>query len=550
MTTIAKLEVHNFIGISAATITPAKPIVLVGGPNGAGKSSLYQAIHLALFDNLPRVDLKRDAAALVRGAASKGGISVDLVGAPWGRHSWTVAMPSRTWAEGEPVDADSSLSMCLDPNAFLALSPEDRTTIVRELSGVEISPSTIAARLAEHGTPPAVVAELSPLLVLGFDKCVAHSKEQAAQARGAWKATTGEAYGSVKAERWTPNALGGLPDAPLGLAEAVDRHAKAVAHQASLVAARKAIADHEAQVAKDKEIAKTVATWREMVASLEPAAGAVVEVPALECPHCSGLLTLDKGALVIYEKPAIKTVKPAAKARAQAELVLAKRDLAAAEAAASRLANPPVLPAPPFELDMNKAAEAVDQAADLLRTINAQQIAYSQAVEAAARVGGQVKAAGEAHQLVQAWEAAAQALSPTGIPSELMAQAMAPMRAALKVACASESVAGWPLPEIADEGGISAWGRPLALLSESEQFRVGLIFAAAIADLSGHKIIAADRADVLEPKGRAELIGWLADLADAGTLEQAWIFMTLKACFQPKDDLPLAAYWVEDGVVA
>jgi hypothetical protein len=112
-------------------------------------------------------------------------------------------------------------------------------------------------------------------------------------------------------------------------------------------------------------------------------------------------------------------------------------------------------------------------------------------------------------------------------------------------------VRDWPLPELADDGSISAWGRPYPLLSESEQYRVDAILTVALAYLSRVRMIAMDRADVLTPQVRADLIGWLGDMSDDGALEQAWVFSSMKA---KPDKAALAAadvdsYWIEGGAL-
>jgi hypothetical protein len=106
------------------------------------------------------------------------------------------------------------------------------------------------------------------------------------------------------------------------------------------------------------------------------------------------------------------------------------------------------------------------------------------------------------------------------------------------------------LPDVADEGSISARGRPYALLSRSEQYRVDLLLAAALAVVSGTRILLADEADILEPKAREQLVDWLLDMTEPEdgeppTLEAAWIFLTLKA--PPGEIEGVARYWIADG---
>lgn len=58
-----------------------------------------------------------------------------------------------------------------------------------------------------------------------------------------------------------------------------------------------------------------------------------------------------------------------------------------------------------------------------------------------------------------------------------------------------------------------------------------------------------DRLDVLDMKGREDLIAWLDILAQDGEINTALIFGTLKAL---PANLPqtMAAHWLENGVVA
>lgn len=89
--------------------------------------------------------------------------------------------------------------------------------------------------------------------------------------------------------------------------------------------------------------------------------------------------------------------------------------------------------------------------------------------------------------------------------------------------------------------------RPYALLSESEKWRVDAMIAEAIAHLSGVRLLVLDRFDVLDMKGREDLIYWLETLATGGAIETALIFGTLKAL---PAGLPetVQAFWIDSGV--
>jgi multidrug efflux pump subunit AcrA (membrane-fusion protein) len=288
------------------------------------------------------------------------------------------------------------------------------------------------------------------------------------------------------------------------------------------------------------------------VGELTRTAGANVEPHYLICPSCQAKLVQQMdGELALPEPAADQAIKPSVRAKARTELAKAQVQLTAARNAAARLAEPPPALPRPTEEQMTKAKDEVAQAADFLAGLRKQQEAYAAAAQARIEHDRRLENAKTEHLWVGGWTKAQEALSPNGIPSELMAQAMGPMRAAIKEACASEYVRDWPLPELADDGGISAWGRPYPLLSESEQYRVDAILTTALAKLSGVRMIAMDRADVLTPQVRSELIGWLADMSDDGALEQAWCFSSMKGRPDPAAlaELDVDGYWVENGAL-
>lgn len=102
---------------------------------------------------------------------------------------------------------------------------------------------------------------------------------------------------------------------------------------------------------------------------------------------------------------------------------------------------------------------------------------------------------------------------------------------------------GWRSVELNNDMAISAGGRPYRLLSESEQWRVDLVLAMALATLSGLGIVVADRFDVLGLPQRGAVLD-LIDIATAGGMLQVIIAGTLKAAPDPGDDW--AVLWLGD----
>ena len=536
---ISKVNVVDFLGLASVNIAPKKPIVLVSGGNAAGKSSLYQAIRLALFDELPRVDLKKEAPALVRDGASRATISVVLTDGEEGM-GFAYSIPARVREGGFPEAIDPTmLDLCLDPTAFVLMAPEDRVKLMIRASGVSMDPAVIADRLTARGIPAPIVAEIQPMLRMGFERCVVLANEQASQARGAWKQLTGEVYGSVKATTWKPPQPGELPLAPVAHGEAVRKHAEASAEVAKLEGLRSTYLAELNRRAKDRDTAATAEALRDKVAKAMTAANGEVEPATQECPACGTDLILVDGKLHVHVKKPQPYVSAAAKARGAAELSAAKRDLQAAEAAAARIAAETDLENPTDEA-IQKARDAINDASATLTSLSADHERYAAAVAAKERSEEVASKATARHNEVEAWTGVADALSPSGIPSELADQCMAPLRRALALVSKSSGIEHWALPAVSNTGQIFANRRPVAMLSESEQYRVCIVLAAAIAVMSGMGVIAMDRADVLSPGERGNMLAWLMDLCAPTSgkplLEQAWIFATTKAAMTGLED--------------
>ena len=139
----------------------------------------------------------------------------------------------------------------------------------------------------------------------------------------------------------------------------------------------------------------------------------------------------------------------------------------------------------------------------------------------------------------------ADALAPSGIPGELLAEALGPINERL---ARSSSIADWLRVGIQADMTITAdVGRPYALLSESEKWRADAMIAEAIAHLSGVRVLTLDRLDVLDLKGREDLLYWLDELADNEAIDTALVTGTLKGL---PERLPerIEAHWIENGV--
>jgi hypothetical protein len=135
----------------------------------------------------------------------------------------------------------------------------------------------------------------------------------------------------------------------------------------------------------------------------------------------------------------------------------------------------------------------------------------------------------------------------------MLSEALTPLNERLET---SSEIAEWMSVSVGSDMEITATTRslapetrPYALLSESEKWRADAMLAEAVAHLSKIKLLVLDRFDVLDLKGREDLIAWLDILAQDGEISTALIFGTLKAL--PANLPPtIEAQWLENGVVA
>jgi hypothetical protein len=229
-----------------------------------------------------------------------------------------------------------------------------------------------------------------------------------------------------------------------------------------------------------------------------------------------------------------------------------RRDLEAAQRAAGEIDAIRAELAKPFDSTM---AESTRGTLEKRRAERAEVIKKQDALKAqqAAAAAADIKT-GEATRHaadVAAWDALADALSPDGIPAELLGEAMGPLNERL-IQSAEDS--GWAQVMVtldmevvaAADSARSAW-RPYRLLSESERWRCDAMLAEAIGYVSGARLLVLDRFDVLDLPGRAQLLQWLDLLADNEELGTALVFGTLKAL---PSSLPpsIEAHWIENGV--
>ncbi|WP_278441053.1 AAA family ATPase [Pseudomonas oryzihabitans] len=569
---ITNITVTNVQGLRNAALAVSEPLLLVSGDNGAGKSSLLDAISMAFTGQPRRVSLKKELDRLVTEGAKKGDAHVAYVDGTGEEQTAWMMLPG---GKSVVIPDAPFLPLVLEAAKFAALDGKERRKVLFDLTGAGAGAAEVARRLEAKGADLAKFEKVKPLLRGGFPAAEAQAKEYAAESRGAWKAITGENYGSQKAETWEPE----LPPTTV-TQEQIAEAAKALADlDGDLAEAQQTLGGHKAnaQVAAQRQahmaqLRETavllqrrqdklgadqarVDEWTPKVAEAQRATAGQPAHDPLACPHCQGQMLMERGQLVAYVAPE-KVADPEAARRlteyqgylqsAQRAVANSQRDVDQSRAAAEQLAN---LEQQAAAVPDAKAMENADQAITEIRQERDKARAKHQAlVEAHGAIAGRdaaIASAAQHHADVVAWSLIAEALAPTGIPAEILAGALDPFNELL---AAQAAVATWQPVVITPEIDIIYGGRLYGLLSESEKWRADTLLAIAIARLSGIRLVLLDRFDVLQPTARPQALKLLLALTRSGDLDSAVLAGTMK---EPMAKVPAGTQqvWIQGGII-
>lgn len=561
---LTHITAQNYLGARAVELPVTTPIVLLAGKNGAGKSSLQEAIRHALGGDAARVVHKKDFKALISDGANAGFATVATDAG-----ECSIVLPS-----GKGVHHDHlALPLVLDVGRFARLSENERRQFLFSLFGLTTDGPAVTDALKARGCDQAKIEQVRPLLRAGFDAAAKETQAKARDAKAAWRAVTAEAWGSEKAGKWAAPAPtetygkdmiaaaeAAVAETDAAIDEANQQIGEARAKARQHAEARRQIEELKAKAARLQaariKLNLDQAQLDEWTAKLDalPEPGSSKPAPHLYgCPCCGVALQIVGGELVKYELPEAGPLDPdiETKRKQWSDAVALytrsvandQRDIADAVRAAQeikdleqRLGNAP----PATErLEQTLAGHQADRKARAATL--AQMFEANRQAQAASE---NTKKAAAHHADVMAWLAIADALAPDGIPAEMLASALDPINERLTDAA---GMAEWADVTITRDMDILAAGRPYALLSESEKWRADAMIGAAIAELSGLRMLALDRFDVLDAKGREDLIYWLDAMAAEGLLDTALVFGTMKAlpAGLPETITPV---WIEGGI--
>jgi hypothetical protein len=580
---INRIQIRDFLAISHATLEPTTPCTLIAGDNGQGKSSIAEAIRLALLGEMSRVKLKKELGALVRDGSKKGAIEIEGEG-----FATSTTLPAGAVKTTGAIPHPEALECCLTPSLYAAMPANTRRAFTLSLLRVEMGAEAIASKLLARGCQAGKVEIVKPVIERrGYQAAQEFAAGKASDARGEWKAHTGEAYGSQKAEGWLPT----VPTPPEGTVNGLQQQIDALDAEVSVLNQQIGAANATAQtveglsrrIADAAETAKlharrsdalnaarkALADAQEALAHARAKAGGSGPVSHWPCPECGTILRQAPSgdALQPYTPPEV-LADPQARAslpKLEAAVTLCERAVANAErdvkasdeAGALKVSLEEQLSAVPKDdvmVDVNGLRAKIAERQDIRRTFVSHQTRIRDAETARLNAEQTRDLAAQAHRDVEQWVAIAEALQPDGIPGEILAEGIAPMNEELTrmhwLTTGGNSEV-WPLVEIAPDMSITYGGRPYALCSESERYRADVMLALVIGNLSGIRFLLLDRVDVLSSRGRVALILLLHQIATqpAASPTQVIAFGTFK---EPPKGLPTSTWtvrWIERGAI-
>lgn len=571
---IEQLSITNVIGVRRADIRPTVQVTMIAGANGAGKTSLRDAVALALTADLCRVALKKEAGALVTDGQPDGTVELIVDGEVF---ALTITEAGKVIDNQAGRDTPPELPYILDGSRFARASADERRGLLFGITGCAATPEEVKKRLVARGVDETRANGITPYLRAGFPEAQKEAQAKAREAKASWRTVTGETYGDKKGGSW--KAEGG--DVAALKAEAALKADDLAEIDSQLEAANQQLGALQSEAGKAKSRNAEIDGMREKAGRIEriqykldkdrtdrhewekkveetklAAHGIRAGSTACACPECGAALIFAQGRLIPHgdmQGNDDAAVKLPEYERALNLLDRAvkndERDLAAALSAKEQIKHLEAdAAAAPSDGALLEAKSKVDELRASRKEAQAKLESVRDAERKAAEAESKTKAAAQHHSNVQAWDKIAEHLAPTGIPAEILADALRPFSDRLSM---TSKLAGWNLPVIDCDMNIAVGGRPYGLLSESEKWRADCLLAEAISHVSGRRLLVLDRMDVLDAPGRNDLIFWLADMADANAFDTALVLGTMRRDHLEKalPGLPdnFGVFWMEGG---
>lgn len=559
------LKVQSFLGAKDVSIELSRKTLIVG-PNGSGKSSVQNAIRFALAGDSVRVKLKKDTKELISEGQKAAVIDID--------GSQANILQSKVVYAGaniEPVPG-----FLLDMHSFSSAKQSERSAMLNDLDS-SMSGEAITEAAKACGLNMAFVSEVLPLVAASLLDAEQAADRKAKALRAEWKGITGEVYGSEKALFWKPQVN---HEAPVKLSALNDEIFKADTRLTELLFA---INDEENRVAPlraacegldvlegEYKIADNVRSslevtagklfdklakanpFEELCSSLAAVAEGVSRGES-HCPSCkTPLLVLpadssvphgvvlfaDAAKAVAANKKAVADYERAQRGANTAGYESGKMFMRLSKMRDAKAKLDEIVGKMPkgFKLDEAKAeAESLREKKNAMYLTKQELTRDSALLEQAEKL---VSRAATVAKQVGEWVAVAEFFSASGEAAALLGK---PLEKLSKLLDSYSVTTKWKRVKVDSDFSITYGDRDYSLLSESEQWRVDAMIAAALVALYGKDVpVLLDRFDVLDLEGRGQLLDWVEQSPG-----QWLLFGTLKAC--PTLD-GFNSYWIEKGI--
>lgn len=547
---INRIVATHFLGIKKLDVADLKSVVLFHAGNGKGKSCVLNSIRAALLGGIDGV-LKKNIDILLHKGESKGMVGIETDNAS-GDGKFSFKFPS---GNGIHIEKNSYLKYSLDTESVLKEKPETIKKIFYDLLSKSGSLTNIAHELAQKGIKPHSIAQFN---LSSYDDVIAQCSTKLTENRAAWKAITGENYGSEKAENYEVEEIkfnevdlkkerDHLSAARSSLEELLKKYSPKKEprniNELKLTAGNLDVAQkllsHQLKVLASTEETKSISErlFQETNSSKI----------SLSCIKCGQAHNLVNGSLVPCEDKkssnlSLDEVKSSldlaikVNARSLRDVEISRASIRASEDAILLLKN----------MILDDSAVSTDK-------INSD-ISDSRKIvaELEARVAGlegisrnkifndnKKKKADEYQEKIHELILIAELVKD--MKDGELSNLVEPINRRMAVGLCGT------IPIIDSEFNITANdGIPLVLLSESEKWKISILLSEAISFYSGNKFMLIDRVDILAPDDRLPFFKWLANLVKSGNIDSIVCAATLRK--MEKSPSFMSVFWLENGL--
>lgn len=533
------------LGRVAFALPEPGEVVLIAGPNRAGKTTIAKAV-AALLTRDPSIfgTTRKAAEAMVGGVDRNPEISLADEGHA-DESAISYRFPERKRTDIGPRVDQLPTASSIAVGSFRPAAAKSHEVAAWLALGLDALPTVDefavaakAAGIADVSTPFVKLAHRVSDDFDGWDQVTAAIDAEARAFKARWtEVADGRAYGSALAPAWVPKKWRGTDAERADMAGTIARLELEEAEAAEMAKGMQfadAAADAERdqleravilgeEAAKDLPAArKTLAERRTELERLRVSAS-----PVIACPHCRGMIRLDRSGPVVAEtgaKAAPKGVDEAAIRLAEAGLEGAiRREEALARTAGAGRSAETALKLLPAKRDRSTADPTLE-------------------IRERLEMARKIARADEIHAHIAKLQVLSAIASPTGLRAVKMMQRLVPFRRDLfRIA----ELMGLLDLTMDDDLQFAVAGRPYAALCESEQWQVDAAIALTVARMDQSAIVILDRADILEASLRNKLF-WTLKKAGVATL----VTMTANARGVMPDLVKAKlgrSYWLADG---